>query len=280
VKDLDFDRLLEQWAASETASAPDLCPTPAGRKAVRALRRAPQGPLFFRRWLPLSAAVAALLILTVIYPALYRPAETPPAGTGRELDIVGLRHAPETGKAAPKAETVSPRRAKKGRARFFERLEFQFRAGQSPAIISFDLRGPREEAISLTPLDDYRLLLEPVEDLYVYVFELSPPGVLIKLFPNATYSPSRNPLRRNLTYYLPTDADWFHLGEHAGEERLYVLASMEPLGEVEDLYAQYAAALRGPSRAASLSGLLDFMAGIAAGHVDQTGGWMFPFHHR
>jgi hypothetical protein len=290
VKDRDFDGILEKWAEYEAASAPDLSPTPAMYQTVLSFKHTRQPAPFFRRWLALSAAAAALLILAVIYPAVFGPSPGAPGWSGRELEIVGLREMPvsEKGtartpvsdKAGPQSEAVSPKPGKKGPAHLFRKLEFQFRAERSPAISSLDVRGPREETISLTSTDSYRLLMEPVDDVHTYVFQLAPPGILIDLFPNETYSPYRNPLGGKMAYHLPPEANWFHPGLHRGEHRLYLLASTEPLGEVERLYGEYTGEISRSRRAAVLSELLRLFDSIMAGGSDHASGWMLPFHHR
>jgi len=290
VKDRDVDAILKKWAEYETISAPDLSPIPTMYQALRTLKPAGKPQPFFRRWLALSAAAAALLILAVIYPAFFGPPLGPPVWSGRDLEFVGLREihiskkgaarTPAVEKGAPQAEAVAPRRGEKGPAHLFRRLEFQFRTEHSPAIVSLDFRGPREEAVGLTPADSYRLLMEPVDDLHMYVFQLTPPGILVGLFPNEIYGPSRNPLSGKMAHHLPSEANWFNLGRHRGEERLYLLASPEPLGDLERLYEEYTAEISQSRRAAVLSELLGLFDSIMAGDRDQASGWMLPFQHR
>ena len=290
MKDRDFDDLMEKWAEAEVASTPELRPTAAMYEGVRSLKQARKPLPFFRRWHAVSAAAAALLVLAIIYPVLFRPSPGPPEWLGRELDLVGLREIPASGKGAEHmqkaekalagADAVSPKRGKKGREEILRRVEFQFRMEQAPEVMSFDLRHPREETISLRSADSYRLLLEPVDDLHIYVFQLSPHGVLIRLFPNDTYAPYRNPLDRDLAYHLPPEPTWFHPGRQEGEERLYVLASLELLQDLENLYSEYVGEIPPSRREAVLGELLARIDGIMAGNRDCASGWMLPFQHR
>jgi hypothetical protein len=290
VKDRDFDDLMEKWAEAEAESAHDLRPTAAMYEAVRGFKRAGKPVPFFRRWLALSAAAAALLVLAIIYPVLFRPSPGPPEWLGRELDLVGLReipvsgkgaeHIPQAEKALAEADAVSPKRGKKGRAEPLRRAEFQFRMEQAPEVLSFDLRHPREETISLTSADSYRLVLEPVDELHIYVFQFLPQGILIRLFPNDKYAPYRNPLDRGQAYHLPPEPTWFHPGRQEGEERLYVLASPELLQDLENLYSEYAGEIPRSRREALLGELLGRIDSVMAGDRRPASGWMLPFRHR
>jgi hypothetical protein len=290
VRDRDLDGLLERWAAHETASAPELGPTPDMYRSVRALKPSRRRSPFLRRWLALSAAAAALLVLAVIYPAIFRPTARSPAWPGHGLDIVGTREAPAPKKGAvkmravekaePRADAVQPKRGEKGRPVFLSKAEFEVTTGRSPEVSRFDLRGPREEALSLTSDDIYRLVLEPAQDVHVYVFQISPAGRLIRLFPNETYSNSRNPLERGLLYHLPSEPNWFYLGPDKGEERLYLLASPEPLSDLGSLYAEYTGEITLARRRALLSDLLDRFESIMAGGRGRARGWMLAFRHR
>ena len=290
MKDRDFDDLMRKWADSAAASAPEIRPTEAVYEAARSLRKAGRPLPFFRRWLALSAAAAALLVLAIIYPVLFRPSPGPPPWLGRELEIVGLREIPVASKGtdrlhgaekgAPQADALSPKRGKKGPGHRLRRMDFQFETEHSPDLVAFDIRRPREESISLTPADSYRLALEPVDDLHIYVFQLSPSGVLVELFPNETYSQYLNPLRGGIPYYLPPEPSWFHLGREKGEEHLYLLASSVPLTDLEDLYAEYAGESTLSRREAMLSDLVGRIENVMAGSRSQASGWMLPFQHR
>jgi hypothetical protein len=267
---------------------------------------------FFRRWLALSAAAAALLVLAVIYPALFGPSPGPPLRAGRDLEIVGLRTLSVSKKGALKGEKAasdkgpegvaasekdvtrgrSPKRQKvpekdvvpmegpKIAAAQFRRLEFQFRAQDSDAVLSTDIRGRREEAISLTSSDSYRLLIEPIAELYAYAIQLSPTGTLVMLLPNETYSPHRNPIVPGKPYRLPPEPAWFHTGPHKGKERLYILASTTSLDDLERLYAEYGEETISPRRSAMLPDLLKRIEDLVAGGRDDASGWMFVFYHR
>jgi hypothetical protein len=259
-------------------------------RAVRDLKQAGRPTGFVKHWLVLSGVAAALLVFAVTYPALFRPGQAPPSWLGNELAIVGLREipiskggaarAPAADEEVSLAEAVSPKRGKKGPAPLFGRLEFQFRIGGSPDIVSVDLRGPREEAISLTTDDTYRLLLEPAADVNVYVFQLSPLGILIRLFPSKIYSPYTNPLSRSQTHYIPPEPNWFYLGLDRGQERMYVLASPEPIEDLESLYSEYTGEVSRSERAQALSRLLGLADTIIGDAGEGASGWVFPFQHR
>jgi hypothetical protein len=280
MKHRDIERVLDDWARHETLSAPELYPTPDMYHMVQATGAAPKPSHLFKRWLVVSAAAAALLVMAVIYPVLFGPAPGRPPRSALELEMVGLRKAPVAEKAAPQMDAIPPKRGKKGPGQLLGRLEFEFKPEASLSPVRVDMMGPREEAISLTSADTYRLVVEPVSDLYVYVFQLPPAGMLIKLFPNPTYGPSSNPLGPNQAHLLPPEPNWFYLGTRRGEEHLYVLASLDALHGLEALYDEYTGETMPAARAAHRSDLLGLIDSIVAGRQDRASGWMVPFQHR
>jgi hypothetical protein len=305
MKDRDFERILEDWARHETRSAPDMSPSPAMYQMLRAYQEPAKPSRFFRRWLALSGAAAALLVLAVIYPALFGPSPGPSLWTGRDLEIVGLRTLPVSkkgpGGTGPEGLAASEKDGTRGRSQkregapekdvvpmegpkleavLFSRLEFHFRTQESQVTLRTDIRGPREEAIGLSSSDSYRLLIEPVAELYIYVFQLSPSGTLVMLFPNETYSPYHNPIVPGQPYRLPPEPAWFHAGSHKGKEHLYVLASTISLADLEGLYTEYREETISPRKSATLPDLLKRIEDLVAGGRDDAAGWMFVFYHR
>jgi hypothetical protein len=163
---------------------------------------------------------------------------------------------------------------------FFSRLWFQFQEQDSPIVKSLDLQAPQEEAIALTLADNYRLFLEPSEDCYVYIFQLTATNILVKLFPNETYSSIQNRLQQGQTVYLPAEPNWFHLGEGTGREYLYVIASAQPSLDLDGLYAQYIEADNRANRRELLSSLLKELQAITDTEMDDVARWAFSLNHQ
>jgi hypothetical protein len=147
-------------------------------------------------------------------------------------------------------------------------------------VEGINLQVPQKETITLTFADNYRLLLEPARDCYVYVFQLTSPNILVKFFPNETYSPVQNPLRREQTHHLPSEPNWFYLGENKGKECLYVIASVQPMQDLEDLYTQYSRADDESNKQELLTSLLDKLDTIEETHGEEAAGWVFVFNHQ
>jgi hypothetical protein len=281
MRDNDFEKVMDTWADDETESAPDMRPTADMYRMVRAKREGKPSFFLGSRWAALGTAMAGLVVLALAYTLVFHPSIFPRAPSGQEVAWVGQREgfASEKGVIAEEP-TVPPRKGPKKGPIAFEQLVFHFQEQDSWFIQGIDLQAPREETLALTSADNYRLLLEPIGDRYVYVFQLTSAGILLKLFPNETYSSAQNPLRQGQTYYLPSEPNWFYLGQGEGEESLYVVASVRPMHDLEDLYAQYNRADDGMDKQQALSTLLNALETIEEAHPEEAAGWVFAFDHR
>jgi hypothetical protein len=89
--------------------------------------------------------------------------------------------------------------------------------------------------------DKIKFFLKVNKNCFVYLIYRSSQGELSVLFPqrfkllSAEYTVSGD-------YYIPKDDEWFELDEHTGEERFYLLASVERLLELEALINDYESA--------------------------------------
>jgi hypothetical protein len=282
MQDKEFETIMEAWAEHETEAAPEMRPTADMIRLVRARQKKRPVSPFSSRWAAAGIALASLLVLAVLYVALFQPSflfERPPA---QQVAAVGLRQGFAAEKGVIVRGTAMPpdKGQGKGPPLSFERLEFQFQKQGSQSIEAVDLRGPYEETITLTSADNYRLLVAPAGDYYVYVFQLAASGVLVKLLPNEEFSSTQNPLQQGQAYSLPAEPNWLYLEGEGGEERLYVLASERALQDLEDLYAQYSQASDEASRQQILSVVLDKLEAIAGAEHQEMAGWVFTFQHR
>ena len=90
--------------------------------------------------------------------------------------------------------------------------------------------------------DYYQIYFRPLQDCYVYIFQVDSHGIISRLFPNPEFSPRDNPLSAGNSYYVPTtekgEATWLYLDRNTGEERIYLLASREEDNEIDSLFAR------------------------------------------
>jgi len=89
--------------------------------------------------------------------------------------------------------------------------------------------------------DQIKFFLKVNKNCFVYLIYRSSQGELSVLFPqrfkllSAEYTVSGD-------HYIPKGDEWFELDEHTGEERFYLLASVERLLELETLINDYESA--------------------------------------
>jgi hypothetical protein len=275
MKDQDFERAMDAWVDHETEAAPEMRPTADMYRMVQAHQGRKHLFLLYSRWAAVGAAVVSLAVLAILYATVFLDLPS-----GREMASVGQRAGLASDKGVVVRGTAPPPKGPRGKGIPFAQLMFHFQWHSSRLVEGIDLQIPQEGTISLTPADNYRLLLEPAEDHYVYVFQLTSSDVLVKLFPNETYSSVQNPLRQGQMVYLPSEPNWFYLGEATGTERLYVIASAQPLRDLENLYVQYSQADGESDRSAALSSLLERITAIAETSTENVAGWMLVFDHR
>ncbi len=281
MQDKDFDEIVDTWVDHETESAPEMRPTADMYRLVRAKQK--RKPAFFvrSRWAVAGATIASLV--AILYVVLQSSVlQGPPSG--QEVAWVGQREEFVSGRGVV-VEPVPPmEKGPRSGAISFGQLVFHFQKQNLRFVQGVDLQAPHEETITLTPADNYRLLLEPAEDWYVYVFQLTSSDDLLKLFPNETYSAVQNPLQQGQTYYLPPEPNWFYLDQdaalHPGEERLYIVASAQSIQALDESYAQYSQADDESDKQLILAGLIEVLDTVESIYPGKAGGWAFRFEHK
>jgi hypothetical protein len=276
----DFEKIMDTWADREPESAPEMRPTPDMYRMVQARKKEQPKSLAFPRWAMAGTVVASLVVLAILYTVFVRPSTPSDLPSGQEVAYVGQRE----GFVSEKGIITKEPGVQKGKGPTreivcFKRLWFQFQKQDSRFVEGIDLQAPPEERIMLSSADNYRLLLEPARDCYVYVFQLTSSGILAKLFPNEKYSSVQNPLRRGQTYHLPSEPNSFYLDEERGRERLYVVASVGPILDLEDLYTKYSQADDELNKQEILSNLLEELEAVAETHSEALA-WLLVFDHR
>jgi hypothetical protein len=102
-----------------------------------------------------------------------------------------------------------------------------------------DLLASPPPRIELAADDSYRLAFELDAARHVYVYQQSPVGELVQLFPNDAYSRQENPVVAGERVVLPAEPDGLYVKGQQGEYRLTILAASEPMQELEALYEAY-----------------------------------------
>ena len=269
MKDENFEKTMDKWAAHEVQSAPQLRPTEEMYQMIEARKRKGLFPVRMQRILVAATAVC-LVLSAIILPVAFhlldqkKPSISLRKGFAPEGSVI-IKNLPRRDKG-PKKGTMS-----------FHQLMFQYQKGDSSSVYAVDLRFPLAEEIALTAADNYRFVIQTTRDCYVYVYQLDSRGELAKILPNNVYSSVENPLQQGQTYHIPSEPNWLYLGEKEGEERIYVVASAQPMQELEELYAQYDSATN-ELRRESLSHLLKELDGELSG--EDVAVWRSVFSHQ
>ncbi len=271
MKDEDFEKTMDNWASHEAESAPQMRPTEEMYRMIETRKRKGLFSAHAQRIL-VGVAIACLILAAIVVPVIFYSSD-------RDVEpSIGLRKVlvPKSGvivKHPPKRRGKGP---KKG-AISFQQLMFQYQKCDSPSVYGLDIRFPIEEELTLSADDSYRLVMRTVGERYVYIYQLDSRGRLMDLFPNDVYSSIQNPLNQEQIYHIPSDPDWFHLGEKKGEERIYVVASAQPMQRLEELYAQYDRAASRGKRREALSHLLKELNDELT--IEDAVVWRFVFSH-
>ena len=281
MKDEEFEKTMDAWASHEVKSAPELRPTEEIHRMVKAQKRKIMFPTYARRVLVRVAAaclvLACLVPLVMLYPTIFGPSDS--------LHKPFIRQ--RKGAIPEKGITIENLPGRRGGGKkgliSFNQLVFYYQKYQKrgpEAIRAVDIRFPQKEGIALTSNDNYGLLLQTAADRYVYVYQLDSRGIMVKLFPGDVYGSLQNPLRKGQEYYLPPKGNWLYLGKEEGEERIYVIASAQPMQKLEDLYVQYDKADNRQERQEVLSRLLKEFDAVGETAGEEAVRWVFEFDHR
>ena len=90
------------------------------------------------------------------------------------------------------------------------------------------------DGVTMYSGDQFRLVFSPSDDCFVYVVNIGPDGRVSQLFPNPAIN-LHNPCRRGQKYEIPDGINWFTLDEKTGVETNFLVASLEPLPDLESL---------------------------------------------
>ncbi len=85
--------------------------------------------------------------------------------------------------------------------------------------------------------EQYRIIVEPEQNCYLYVVQRDSTGRLFPIFPNMNgYNHYSNPLRGKEPYIFPNNDNYFYLDQQKGHEQIYFYTSMKPDTFIEDTF--------------------------------------------
>ena len=105
------------------------------------------------------------------------------------------------------------------------------------------------EGDPLRATDNFAVFVKPGSPSYIYIWQTDSSGEVFRVFPNSDFNPQGNPVSAKTEVWLPVakgQRQWFHLDQNPGEEEIIIVASADPLQDLED-----------PLGLLSLSGVVD-----------------------
>jgi len=85
--------------------------------------------------------------------------------------------------------------------------------------------------------DRLKFFLQPVSGCHIYLIYYGSQGEMHLLFPTQTSS-GNQAVSPSIPHLIPEGMDWFSIDNQPGLERFYLLASVEPLSDLENLLMQ------------------------------------------
>lgn len=105
------------------------------------------------------------------------------------------------------------------------------------------------EGDPLRAADNFAVVVKSESPSYIYIWQTDSSGEVFRVFPNSDFNPQGNPVSAKTEVWLPVakgQRQWFHLDQNPGEEEIVIVASADPLQDLED-----------PLGLLSLSGVVD-----------------------
>jgi serine/threonine-protein kinase len=93
------------------------------------------------------------------------------------------------------------------------------------------------EGDPLHPADNFAVFVKPAGMSYIYIWQTDSSGEVFRVFPNADFNIQGNPVPAGRSVWLPSvknQKQWFHLDQNPGEEEIVIVASVNPLQELEE----------------------------------------------
>ncbi|HOV14999.1 MAG TPA: DUF4384 domain-containing protein [Spirochaetota bacterium] len=100
--------------------------------------------------------------------------------------------------------------------------------------MSYDFKG----YLKLTFGDFFKIYIEPISNVYIYLYLLDSDGNLLLIFPE-NFDFFKNDYKMSKVFLEPDDNEWFSLDEKSGEEEFHLIASKERQTNLENLTIKY-----------------------------------------
>jgi Domain of unknown function (DUF4384) len=94
-----------------------------------------------------------------------------------------------------------------------------------------------EPGTTLRSGDKIKIFFSSNMDCYVYIFQYGSTGLASTIFPNKQIAMS-NKINGTDKYSIPPGEQWFFLDKNSGKESLYLIASVEPVKDLDALAEQ------------------------------------------
>lgn len=120
--------------------------------------------------------------------------------------------------------------------------EYERIQNEKETKLSVDIGFFYEENNQLKPLyegqvlksgDAYAIYVNPSDTCYLYIFQIDETGKSFRLFPNRDFQTSQNPVIGGKRIWIPNENNVYYLDETTGRERFYIMASRNPIPELE-----------------------------------------------
>ncbi len=89
----------------------------------------------------------------------------------------------------------------------------------------------------ITAGETYKLYVKPSNNIYLYIFNIDSTNKINLIFPDDKNISARNPLRRDMEYYIP-ERRFYTFSQSSGKELFYVLAFNEQPDNLEMMIKQ------------------------------------------
>jgi len=145
------------------------------------------------------------------------------------------------------------------RSQLTENLEVDFRMRIAPQDNRAFRSGAAPADLALGPSDGYYLLVRPSAACYLYVFQITSTGEVLRLFPNRKPKEAPAPAGAAMLR-IPDGNGWLHLKPARGTERIVLVAAHWEIPVLERLAGEVSAEKNSQRRSAALKRLLDRLA--------------------
>jgi len=259
----NFDRRMEDWAANETEAAPELRPTAEMYRLVESKKSQVQKSWFQSRWVA-TAGVALTALVVLIIAGLIISERTTWFGPTPVQQIAFVEQ-----RKGPGVHPESPDKGKGRGDQSFQQLSLQVYRGAAGPMGTFDLRIPQQKPIAISAKDDFRLLIQPAQPRYLYIYLVSPDNDYQVLHPENEF----NPLHPIITTLLPTPPNWFYISGKSGSYRLLMITATRAIPELDELYNQYLQRSAGPDSETTQRALSEYLESLTTDSNENLGVW-------